>query len=212
MMKPSDKLRKFILEFLKKDESRPDTPMVDKLINEGMRKGYSSDQIIDELTDMDNHHEKLLTVQIAPVLGGNPILAVSEPHWITSKGHDYLFYLENPDEANNIKSEFNFNGPVNNIGQSAYGNGSVFNGDNQVNISNSLDNLESLKTQFDNAEDQFQFAELVQELRKIAERDGNMDKGKLGKFRGFVKKTSSVIGSALSIVLAQLSLQYLGLK
>ncbi|WP_282801240.1 hypothetical protein [Secundilactobacillus kimchicus] len=208
-MRPGEKRRAFLLEELSKISNRPNPADLNGMLVKGEQLGMNSDLLMDELESMDRHHERLLTIGLAPVLQGKPILEVNKDNWLTSHGEDYLYDLQHPEERSGVSlSTFNIEN-VNNSGNAAFGDNANFsdNHSSTISIDNSITQLLEFKSEM-NVTDQKELENLVSELHSIVDSGEPIQKGTLSKFKGFLVKHSKDVLPAVNAIGAQLFLHF----
>lgn len=210
-MKPSDERRLFLLSELANPVNRPDSEQINSVLKRGEDNGFSSDLLIDEIQNMDSQHEGLLTVQLAPTLGGPPVLAISQNYWLTSKGEDYLYKLQHP--GSNEGDESSMSGihidTINNNGQAAFGDYSSFtdNHSQTINIDESIHQLLSIENQLPDNSDKEQLRDLAAELESALKSSETPKPKFLSRFKNFIGKTWEITGPVITPLLVELGKQ-----
>lgn len=201
-MKPSDKIKKPILEFLMGKNNQVSPDVFREMISSVNSQGFSIDKVLKVIEQMDNveGHENLLQIELQlPPGGGLNISGADE--WLAMKGEDYLDNLNNSKEDKPVSQSFTVNGDNVSIGNN---NRNSFSDDHSNNVAAQIDKLLSYKNKLDPADQATleQFAENVQ--RTLASQE-KPKQGALSKFSDFLDKTWNTISPVATPLLVELA-------
>lgn len=194
-MRPSDKRKKFILDYLTKAQSEVNLASLKDLIDKARQAGFTENQIFEEVDNMGSNNDGLLTSEIVHGFGGGGTLVAHKDYWITDKGEDYLYNLEHPEEGGFFNvSTFNIENQNNN-GPTIFGDHASLSDDHSstVDIDNSIHQLIKLKPELPDSVDPHQLDELAVLLKQMIAGQVKPEPGALKKFGNFLDKTWKVI-------------------
>ncbi|MEN2307884.1 MULTISPECIES: hypothetical protein [Lentilactobacillus] len=198
-MRPSDKRRLFILQYLSERNHDSHKSVLINLFSEGQKLGYASEKLEESFESMDNHHDYLLNIEMMSVIGmPNPIerVVLLGHSWLTQDGEDYLYELQNPEEGGSTLQMSTFNiENLNNNGQAAFGDHASLsdNHSTNVDIDNSIHQLIELKSELPNSVDPQRLDELAKLLKQMIAGQVKPEPGALKKFGNFLDKTWKII-------------------
>ncbi|MCH5463515.1 hypothetical protein HC026_12130 [Lactobacillus sp. LC28-10] len=204
-MKPGDRRKLFILKYLSKP-SLPVTPeAVNGMLKAGEKIGESSDKLLEDLVNMDFKHDDYLTAQFEEDLQGNISVYAVKEYWITTKGENLLYELQNP-ETNHPTQKSSYSiGVFNNNGNAAVGDNNAIINTQTLNIDNSIHQLLSVKDQLSSDEDKAQLEALASELRSALNGSDTPKPHFLSKFKNFFDKSWKIISPVVTPLLVEIA-------
>lgn len=201
-MKPSDKIKKPILEFLMGKNNQVSPDVFREMISSVNSQGFSIDKVLKVIEQMDNveGHENLLQIefQLSPGVGLN-ISGADE--WLSMKGEDYLDNLNNPKEDKPVSQSFTVNGDNVSIGNN---NRNSFSDDHSNNVTAQIDKLLSYKNKLDPA-DQATLEQFAGNVQRTLASQEKPKQGALSKFSDFLDKTWNTISPVATPLLVELA-------
>jgi hypothetical protein len=198
-MRPSDKRRLFILQYLSERNHDSHKSVLINLFSEGQKLGYASDKLEKSFESMDDQNDYLLNIRMmSPVGMPNPVdrIGLQGNSWLTQDGEDYLYELQNPEEGGLPLQMSTFNiENLNNNGQAAFGDHASLSDNHSTNIDtdNSIHQLIELKSELPNSVDPQQLDELAKLLKQMIAGQVKPEPGALKKFGTFLDKTWKII-------------------
>ncbi|MCT3565304.1 MULTISPECIES: hypothetical protein [Levilactobacillus] len=201
-MKPSDKINKVILEFLKSYNDEVNLVVFKKLFHAGASEGYSNSQIEKAFVAMDRENAGLLQPELMLDAQGNGTLNTSlADSWLSMKGEDYLDNLNHPKEEETLSQSFTINGNNISIGNN---NQNSFSDNHSINVTAQIDKLLSYKSKLDPA-DQATLDQFAKEVQNTLASQDKPKQGALSKFGNFLDKTWNTISPVAAPLLVELA-------
>lgn len=201
-MKPSDKINKVILEFLKSYNDEVNLVVFKKLFHAGASEGYSNSQIEKAFVAMDRENAGLLQPELMLDAQGNGTLNTSlADSWLSMKGEDYLDNLNHPKEEETLSQSFTINGNNISIGNN---NQNSFSDNHSINVTAQIDKLLSYKRKLDPA-DQATLDQFAKEVQNTLASQDKPKQGALSKFGNFLDKTWNTISPVAAPLLVELA-------
>ncbi|CAJ1227073.1 hypothetical protein LZY01_23780 [Levilactobacillus zymae] len=208
-MKPSEKVQKFILDFLFDHNEEVTLEIFKELLSTAKQNGYSELKIVKCIQHMGNDADNLGLLQVNLPLDafGNGTLNTSlADSWLSPKGEDYLDNLNHP-KNNDDHSSQTIN--IGNLGNASFGNNNKnsFTSDNStnINVNAEVDKLLLYKDQLNSSKDQDELSAFAETLRELLNREEAPKTGSLSKFGNFLGKTWKTISPVAAPLLVELA-------
>lgn len=192
-MEFEDRMREFILSFLDTQPNHVDLKTVQKLIDYGKNNKYTAPMLLTQLNQMDDAHEKVLTVTFdVDFIDGVKLFNNHATKWLTDKGKAYIQELK---RAQNKAETIDF--PKDDTQTES----TEFDG--------YLSQLMSVGKSMKSQSERLTLQEFALELRHLLTDTKKLDKGALNKFKPFVDRNWNELSAPMTPILAELSRRFL---
>lgn len=192
-MEFEDRMREFILSFLDTQPNHVDLKTVQKLIDYGKNNKYTAPMLLTQLNQMDDAHEKVLTVTFdVDFIDGVKLFNNHATKWLTDKGKAYIQELK---RAQSKAETIDF--PKDDTQTES----TEFDG--------YLSQLMSVGKSMKSQSERLTLQEFALELRHLLTDTKKLDKGALNKFKPFVDRNWNELSAPMTPILAELSRRFL---
>lgn len=192
-MEFEDRMREFILSFLDTQPNHVDLKTVQKLIDYGKNNKYTAPMLLTQLNQMDDAHEKILTVTFdVDFIDGVKLFNNHATKWLTDKGKAYIQELK---RAQNKAETIDF--PKDDTQTES----TEFDG--------YLSQLMSVGKSMKSQSERLTLQEFALELRHLLTDTKKLDKGALNKFKPFVDRNWNELSTPMTPILVELSRRFL---
>ncbi|GEP14552.1 hypothetical protein [Lentilactobacillus buchneri] len=192
-MEFEDRMREFILSFLDTQPNHVDLKTVQKLIDYGKNNKYTAPMLLTQLNQMDDAHEKVLTVTFdVDFIDGVKLFNNHATKWLTDKGKAYIQELK---RAQNKAETIDF--PKDDTQTES----TEFDG--------YLSQLMSVGKSMKSQSERLTLQEFALELRHLLTDTKKLDKGALNKFKPFVDRNWNELSTPMTPILVELSRRFL---
>ncbi|WP_258431355.1 hypothetical protein [Lentilactobacillus buchneri] len=192
-MEFEDRMREFILSFLDTQPNHVDLKTVQKLIDYGKNNKYTAPMLLTQLNQMDDAHEKILTVTFdVDFIDGVKLFNNHATKWLTDKGKAYIQELK---RAQSKAETIDF--PKDDTQTES----TEFDGY----LSQLMSVVKSMKSQ----SERLTLQEFALELRHLLTDTKKLDKGALNKFKPFVDRNWNELSTPMTPILVELSRRFL---
>ncbi|GEP24647.1 hypothetical protein [Lentilactobacillus diolivorans] len=192
-MKTDDKKREFILSYLETQLNQVNLKTVRQLIEFGKNNDYSAPDLLNELTIMDQKHERILTATfVLDFVDGVNLFNNKATSWLTAKGQKYLQSLKLK-ESQSIHSNF--------APRKASGSETAYDG--------YLTQLIACKNKMQTEADKVTLQEFTIDLRHLLTDSKKLEEGALSKFQPFVERNYRDLSTPMTPILVELSRRFL---
>lgn len=192
-MEFEDRMREFILSFLDTQPNHVDLKTVQKLIDYGKNNKYTAPMLLTQLNQMDDAHEKVLTVTFdVDFIDGVKLFNNHATKWLTDKGKAYIQELK---RAQNKAETIDF--PKDDTQTES----TEFDG--------YLSQLMSVGKSMKSQSERLTLQEFALELRHLLTDTKKLDKGALNKFKPFVDRNWNELSNPMTPILVELSRRFL---
>ncbi|AEB74118.1 hypothetical protein KE627_03500 [Lentilactobacillus buchneri] len=186
-------MREFILSFLDTQPNHVDLKTVQKLIDYGKNNKYTAPMLLTQLNQMDDAHEKVLTVTFdVDFIDGVKLFNNHATKWLTDKGKAYIQELK---RAQNKAETIDF--PKDDTQTES----TEFDG--------YLSQLMSVGKSMKSQSERLTLQEFALELRHLLTDTKKLDKGALNKFKPFVDRNWNELSTPMTPILVELSRRFL---
>ncbi|AFS00947.1 hypothetical protein LBUCD034_1958 [Lentilactobacillus buchneri subsp. silagei CD034] len=186
-------MREFILSFLDTQPNHVDLKTVQKLIDYGKNNKYTAPMLLTQLNQMDDAHEKILTVTFdVDFIDGVKLFNNHATKWLTDKGKAYIQELK---RAQSKAETIDF--PKDDTQTES----TEFDGY----LSQLMSVVKSMKSQ----SERLTLQEFALELRHLLTDTKKLDKGALNKFKPFVDRNWNELSTPMTPILVELSRRFL---
>lgn len=174
-------MREFILSFLDTQPNHVDLKTVQKLIDYGKNNKYTAPMLLTQLNQMDDAHEKVLTVTFdVDFIDGVKLFNNHATKWLTDKGKAETIDFPK-DDTQTESTEFD-----------GY-----------------LSQLMSVGKSMKSQSERLTLQEFALELRHLLTDTKKLDKGALNKFKPFVDRNWNELSTPMTPILVELSRRFL---
>lgn len=192
-MEFEDRMREFILSFLDTQPNHVDLKTVQKLIDYGKNNKYTAPMLLTQLNQMDDAHEKVLTVTFdVDFIDGVKLFNNHATKWLTDKGKAYIQELK---RAQSKAETIDF--PKDDTQTES----TEFDG--------YLSQLMSVGKSMKSQSERLTLQEFALELRHLLTDTKKLDKGALNKFKPFVDRNWNELSTPMTPILVELSRRFL---
>ncbi|WCJ52382.1 hypothetical protein OKF32_03345 [Lentilactobacillus buchneri] len=192
-MEFEDRMREFILSLLDTQPNHVDLKTVQKLIDYGKNNKYTAPMLLTQLNQMDDAHEKVLTVTFdVDFIDGVKLFNNHATKWLTDKGKAYIQELK---RAQNKAETIDF--PKDDTQTES----TEFDG--------YLSQLMSVGKSMKSQSERLTLQEFALELRHLLTDTKKLDKGALNKFKPFVDRNWNELSTPMTPILVELSRRFL---
>ncbi|BEJ52142.1 hypothetical protein [Lentilactobacillus buchneri] len=192
-MEFEDRMREFILSFLDTQPNHVDLKTVQKLIDYGKNNKYTAPMLLTQLNQMDDAHEKILTVTFdVDFIDGVKLFNNHATKWLTDKGKAYIQELK---RAQSKAETIDF--PKDDTQTES----TEFDG--------YLSQLMSVGKSMKSQSERLTLQEFALELRHLLTDTKKLDKGALNKFKPFVDRNWNELSTPMTPILVELSRRFL---
>lgn len=192
-MEFEDRMREFILSFLDTQPNHVDLKTVQKLIDYGKNNKYTAPMLLTQLNQMDDAHEKVLTVTFdVDFIDGVKLFNNHATKWLTDKGKAYIQELkraQNKAETIDLPKD------------DTQTESTEFDG--------YLSQLMSVGKSMKSQSERLTLQEFALELRHLLTDTKKLDKGALNKFKPFVDRNWNELSTPMTPILVELSRRFL---
>ncbi len=186
-------MREFILSFLDTQPNHVDLKTVQKLIDYGKNNKYTAPMLLTQLNQMDDAHEKVLTVTFdVDFIDGVKLFNNHATKWLTDKGKAYIQELK---RAQSKAETIDF--PKDDTQTES----TEFDG--------YLSQLMSVGKSMKSQSERLTLQEFALELRHLLTDTKKLDKGALNKFKPFVDRNWNELSTPMTPILVELSRRFL---
>ncbi|MCT2899917.1 hypothetical protein FCF16_11310 [Lentilactobacillus buchneri] len=186
-------MREFILSFLDTQPNHVDLKTVQKLIDYGKNNKYTAPMLLTQLNQMDDAHEKILTVTFdVDFIDGVKLFNNHATKWLTDKGKAYIQELK---RAQSKAETIDF--PKDDTQTES----TEFDG--------YLSQLMSVGKSMKSQSERLTLQEFALELRHLLTDTKKLDKGALNKFKPFVDRNWNELSTPMTPILVELSRRFL---
>lgn len=186
-------MREFILSFLDTQPNHVDLKTVQKLIDYGKNNKYTAPMLLTQLNQMDDAHEKVLTVTFdVDFIDGVKLFNNHATKWLTDKGKAYIQELK---RAQSKAETIDF--PKDDTQTES----TEFDG--------YLSQLMSVGKSMKSQSERLTLQEFALELRHLLTDTKKLDKGALNKFKPFVDRYWNELSTPMTPILVELSRRFL---
>lgn len=186
-------MREFILSFLDTQPNHVDLKTVQKLIDYGKNNKYTAPILLTQLNQMDDAHEKVLTVTFdVDFIDGVKLFNNHATKWLTDKGKAYIQELK---RAQSKAETIDF--PKDDTQTES----TEFDG--------YLSQLMSVGKSMKSQSERLTLQEFALELRHLLTDTKKLDKGALNKFKPFVDRNWNELSTPMTPILVELSRRFL---
>lgn len=186
-------MREFILSFLDTQPNHVDLKTVQKLIDYGKNNKYTAPMLLTQLNQMDDAHEKVLTVTFdVDFIDGVKLFNNHATKWLTDKGKAYIQELK---RAQSKAETIDF--PKDDTQTES----TKFDG--------YLSQLMSVGKSMKSQSEHLTLQEFALELRHLLTDTKKLDKGALNKFKPFVDRNWNELSTPMTPILVELSRRFL---
>lgn len=186
-------MREFILSFLDTQPNHVDLKTVQKLIDYGKNNKYTTPMLLTQLNQMDDAHEKVLTVTFdVDFIDGVKLFNNHATKWLTDKGKAYIQELK---RAQSKAETIDF--PKDDTQTES----TEFDG--------YLSQLMSVGKSMKSQSERLTLQEFALELRHLLTDTKKLDKGALNKFKPFVDRNWNELSTPMTPILVELSRRFL---
>lgn len=204
-MRPSQKQRLYILDYLSSTKDGVNMNTLKKLLDSASKKGYSDTETFNIIASMGRDQDDLLTIQIVKNVDGGGTMVVHENYWLTPKGKDYIYDLQHsePEEAYDLMPDENDINNTSNDQQTKGRNSAMYSRQDSERINNSIHQILQLKEQLPDRDDKIQLEELSALLRKLLSGEEQPKTGLLRKYHGFLDRTHKITSPVVSPIIVE---------
>lgn len=186
-------MREFILSFLDTQPNHVDLKTVQKLIDYGKNNKYTAPMLLTQLNQMDDAHEKVLTVTFdVDFIDGVKLFNNHATKWLTDKGKAYIQELK---RAQSKAETIDF--PKDDTQTES----TEFDG--------YLSQLMSVGKSMKSQSERLTLQEFALKLRHLLTDTKKLDKGALNKFKPFVDRNWNELSTPMTPILVELSRRFL---
>ncbi len=188
-----EKKREFILSYLTTLTHQINLKTVQKLIDFGKNNNYTPPEILQELSQMDAAHEKILTATFElDFIYGTKLFNHDATQWLSPQGGTYLKKLQRQESANRQR-ELDLDRPAK--ADDIY--------------DQYLRQMLGYRAKMANKTDQLTLQEFAIDLRHLLIASKKIEAGALSKFQPFLERNYASLAQPLTPVLAELAKRFM---